>query len=120
MIPCEDSADRECPELDTIIPDQANRSYDIKKVIASVADSHDFFEVHEHWAKNMVVGFIRIMGRPVGIIANNPRFFAGVLDVNSADKSARFVRFCDAFNIPILTFTDVPGFMPGTQQEWAA
>ena len=119
VIPCEDSAERECPELDTIIPDQANRSYDIKKVIASVADSHDFFEVHEHWAKNMVVGFIRIMGRPVGIIANNPRFFAGVLDVNSADKSARFVRFCDAFNIPILTFTDVPGFMPGTQQEWS-
>ncbi|MDD5101350.1 MAG: carboxyl transferase domain-containing protein, partial [Syntrophales bacterium] len=89
VVPCTDGADRECPELDTIMPDQANRSYDMKKVIAAVADNHEFFEIHEHWAKNMVVGFIRIMGRPVGIIANNPRFFAGVLDVNSADKSAR-------------------------------
>ena len=119
VIPCTDSAERECPELDTIMPDKANRSYDMKKIIASVADNGELFEPHEFWAKNMVVAFIRIMGSPVGVIANNPRFFAGVLDVNASDKSARFIRFCDAFNIPILTFTDVPGFIPGTQQEWA-
>ncbi len=119
VIPCTDSAERECPELDTIMPDKANRSYDMKKVIASVADNNELFEPHEFWAKNMVVAFIRIMGSPVGVIANNPRFFAGVLDVNSSDKAARFIRFCDAFNIPILTFTDVPGFIPGTQQEWS-
>ncbi len=119
VIPCTDSAERECPELDTIMPDKANRSYDMTKVIASVADNNELFEPHEFWAKNMVVAFIRIMGSPVGVIANNPRFFAGVLDVNSSDKAARFIRFCDAFNIPILTFTDVPGFIPGTQQEWS-
>ena len=119
VIPCTDSAERECPDLDTIMPDRANRSYDMKKVIASVADHGKIFEPHEYWAKNMVVAFIRIMGCPVGVIANNPRFFAGVLDVNASDKSARFIRFCDAFNIPILTFTDVPGFIPGTQQEWS-
>jgi acetyl-CoA carboxylase carboxyltransferase component len=118
VIPCTDSESRECPELDAIMPDKANRSYDMKKVIAAVADNGEIFEPHEYWAKNMVVAFIRIMGSPVGIIANNPRFFAGVLDVNASDKAARFIRFCDAFNIPILTFTDVPGFIPGTQQEW--
>jgi len=118
VMPCKDSAERECPELDKIIPDKANRSYDMKKIIASVADNGEIFEPHAHWAKNMVVAFIRIMGSPVGVIANNPQFFAGVLDVNSADTAARFIRFCDAFNIPILTFTDVPGFLPGTNQEW--
>ena len=119
IISCTDRADRECPELDTIMPDKANRGYDMKKVIASVADNQEMFEPHELWAKNMVVAFIRIMGRPVGVIANNPRFGAGVLDVNASDKAARFIRFCDAFNIPILTFTDVPGYIPGTQQEWS-
>ena len=119
VILCTDSAERECPELDTIMPDKANRSYDMKKIIASVADNKEIFEPHEFWAKNMVVAFIRIMGRSVGVIANNPRFFAGVLDVNASDKAARFIRFCDAFNIPIVTFTDVPGYIPGTQQEWA-
>jgi propionyl-CoA carboxylase beta chain len=119
IIPCADSASRECPELDTIMPDKANRSYDMKKVIAAVADDHELFEPHEFWAKNIVVTFIRIMGRSVGVIANNPRFGAGVLDVNASDKAARFIRFCDAFTIPILTFTDVPGYIPGTQQEWA-
>jgi acetyl-CoA carboxylase carboxyltransferase component len=114
-----DRADRECPELDTIMPDRANRSYNMKKIIASVADNQQMFELHELWAKNMVVAFIRIMGRPVGIIANNPHFGAGILDVNASDKAARFIRFCDAFNIPILTFTDVPGYLPGTQQEWS-
>lgn len=119
IIPCTDRADRECPELDTIMPDKANRSYDMKKIIASVADNQEMFEPHELWAKNMVVALIRIMGQPVGVIANNPRFGAGVLDVNASDKAARFIRFCDAFNIPILTFTDVPGYIPGTQQEWS-
>ena len=118
VVSCTDSAERECPELDTIIPDKANRSYDMKKIIAAVADNGELFEPHEFWAKNMVVAFIRIMGSPVGVIANNPRFYAGVLDVNASDKAARFIRFCDAFNIPILTFTDVPGFIPGTNQEW--
>ncbi|MEK6534269.1 MAG: carboxyl transferase domain-containing protein [Thermodesulfobacteriota bacterium] len=119
VAPCTDSADRECPELDTVIPDKASRAYDMKKIIAAVADNHEMFEPHEYWAKNMVVAFIRIMGRPVGVIANNPRFGAGVLDVNASDKAARFIRFCDAFNIPLLTFTDLPGYMPGTQQEWS-
>lgn len=118
VMPCTDSAERECPELDTIMPDKANRSYDVKKVVMAVADNGELFEPHEHWAKNIFVAFIRIMGRSVGVIANNPRFGAGVLDVNASDKAARFIRFCDAFNIPILTFTDVPGYIPGTQQEW--
>jgi propionyl-CoA carboxylase beta chain len=114
-----DSPERECPELDTIIPDRVNRAYDMKKVIATVADGGVLFEPHEFWAKNLVVAFIRIMGRPVGIIANNPKFYAGVLDVSASDKASRFIRFCDAFNIPLVTFADVPGYMPGTRQEWA-
>ena len=92
--------------------------YDIKDVIHSVADDHYFFEVHEHFAKNIVVGFARLGGQPVGIVANQPAFLAGVLDINASVKGARFVRFCDAFNIPLVTFEDVPGFLPGTQQEW--
>ncbi|MEW6332813.1 MAG: acyl-CoA carboxylase subunit beta [Thermodesulfobacteriota bacterium] len=119
LAPCTDSAGRDCPELDAIIPDRANRVYDMKQVIAAVADHGDLFEPHELWARNIVVAFIRIMGRPVGVIANNPRFNAGVLDVNASDKASRFIRFCDAFNIPLLTFTDVPGYMPGTHQEWS-
>jgi acetyl-CoA carboxylase carboxyltransferase component len=119
LAPCTDNQDRDCPELDTIIPDRANRVYDMKKVIAAVADNGEIFEPHELWAKNIIVAFIRIMGRPVGVIANNPRFIAGVLDVNASDKASRFIRFCDAFNIPLLTFTDVPGYMPGTRQEWS-
>jgi propionyl-CoA carboxylase beta chain len=119
LAPCADSRDRECPELDAIVPDRANRGYDMKKVIASVADGGALFEPHELWAKNIIVAFIRIMGRPVGVIANNPRFGAGALDVQASDKASRFIRFCDAFNIPLLTFSDVPGYMPGTHQEWA-
>jgi acetyl-CoA carboxylase carboxyltransferase component len=119
IVSCTDSAERECPDLDTIIPDRANRGYDMKKVITAVADHGEIFEPHALWAKNIVVAFIRVMGRPVGVIANNPGFGAGVLDVNASDKAARFIRFCDAFNIPILTFTDLPGYMPGTQQEWS-
>jgi propionyl-CoA carboxylase beta chain len=119
VAPATDSPDRECPELDSIIPDRANRAYDMKKVIAAVADGGVMFEPHELWAKNMVVAFIRIQGRTVGVIANNPRFNAGVLDVQASDKASRFIRFCDAFNIPLLTFSDVPGYMPGTHQEWS-
>jgi propionyl-CoA carboxylase beta chain len=117
--PCTDSPDRECPELDTIVPDKSTQGYDIKRVIASLADHHEIFEPHELWAKNLTVAFIRIMGYPVGVIANNPKFGAGVLDVNASDKASRFIRFCDAFNIPLLTLADVPGYMPGTRQEWA-
>ena len=116
---CTDSAERICEELDTIIPDKGNRTYDMKKIIKFIADNGEVFEPHELWAQNIIVAFIRIMGKPVGVIANNPRFAAGILDVNASDKAARFIRFCDAFNIPLLTFTDVPGYMPGTNQEWA-
>ena len=114
-----DSADRLCPELDKIIPDKAARAYNMKNIIQSVADNGAIFELHEQWAQNIIVALIRVMGRTVGVIANNPMFYAGVLNVNASDKAARFIRFCDAFNIPLLTFTDVPGYMPGTEQEWA-
>jgi acetyl-CoA carboxylase carboxyltransferase component len=114
-----DKADRSCPELNKAIPDKAARAYDMKKIIKAVADNDEFFELHESWAQNIIVALIRIMGQPVGVIANNPMFFAGSLDVNASDKASRFIRFCDAFNIPLLTFADVPGYMPGTQQEWS-
>jgi propionyl-CoA carboxylase beta chain len=116
---CTDSPDRECPELDKIIPDKATRGYDMKKVVAAIADNGAMFEPHELWAKNMFVAFIRVMGQTVGVIANNPRNDAGVLDTKASDKASRFIRFCDAFNIPLLTFADVPGYMPGTNQEWS-
>lgn len=116
---CTDSAQRICTELDAIIPDKGNRAYDMKKIIKSVADNNEMFELAELWAQNIIVCLIRVMGQPVGVIANNPRFAAGVLDVNASDKASRFIRFCDAFNIPLVTFTDVPGYMPGTNQEWA-
>lgn len=116
---CADSAERICTELDTIIPDKGNRAYDMKKIIKSIADEGKMFELLELWAQNIIIAFIRIMGKPIGVIANNPRFAAGVLDVNASDKASRFIRFCDAFNIPLLTLTDVPGYMPGTNQEWA-
>ncbi|MEN6620084.1 MAG: acyl-CoA carboxylase subunit beta [Smithella sp.] len=115
---CTDSADRSCPELDDVIPDKSARAYDMKKIIKSIADNSEIFELHELWAQNMIVALIRIMGKPVGVIANNPRFAAGALDINASDKAARFIRFCDAFNIPLLTIADVPGYMPGTNQEW--
>jgi acetyl-CoA carboxylase carboxyltransferase component len=119
IVDCTDSPDRECPELDTIIPDRATRSYDMKKIIMAVADNNEMVEPHELWAPNILVAFIRIMGQTVGVIANNPKAFAGVLDTKASDKASRFIRFCDAFNIPLLTFADVPGYMPGTEQEWA-
>src|ERR1043166_7959870 len=114
---CSDPIDRADPELDTTVPAESNQPYDIKDVISRVVDDSYFFEVHEHYAKNIVIGFARLNGRSVGIVANQPAFLAGVLDINASDKGARFVRFCDAFNIPLITFEDVPGFLPGTQQE---
>jgi len=114
-----DTADRECPELDKIIPDRPTRGYDMEKVVASIADDGFIFKPHDLWARNMLVAFIRVMGQPVGVIANNPKFDAGVLDTKASDKASRFIRFCDAFNIPLLTFADVPGYMPGTNQEWS-
>ena len=116
--PSADPIGREAPELDTVVPSQSNLPYDIKDVIRRVADDGEFFEVHEHWAKNIVVGFAHLDGRPIGIVANQPAHLAGCLDINSSVKGARFVRFCDAFNIPIVTFEDVPGFLPGTAQEF--
>jgi propionyl-CoA carboxylase beta chain len=113
-----DPADRADPELDKLVPAESNIPYDIKEIIHRVVDEGVFFEIHEHWARNIVVGLARMDGRTVGIVANQPAFLAGCLDINSSVKGARFVRFCDAFNIPILTFEDVPGFLPGTDQEF--
>ena len=106
------------PALDSLVPEDAQKPYDIKDVIHAVADDAEFFEVHEYFAQNLVVGFARFDGRPTGIVANQPAVLAGVLDINASVKGARFVRFCDAFNIPLVTFEDVPGFLPGTQQEF--
>ena len=112
-----DAADRADAALDTIIPDESNQPYDMVDVITRVVDDGYLFQVHEHFARNLVVGFARMSGRPVGIVANQPAVLAGVLDIDASVKGARFVRFCDAFNIPLITFEDVPGFMPGTRQE---
>jgi len=112
-----DRPDRENPELDTIIPDDPTRAYDMHRVIRSVVDDGDFLEVMELYAANIIVGFGRLNGRPIGVVAQQPSVLAGVLDINSSVKAARFVRFCDCFNIPLLTFVDVPGFLPGVGQE---
>jgi propionyl-CoA carboxylase beta chain len=116
--PCTDPIDRVDEKLDTLIPDQSNLPYDMKDVIHTVVDDGYFFEIHEHYAKNIIVGFARLNGKPVGIVANQPAMLAGTLDINASVKGARFVRFCDCFNIPLVTFEDVPGFLPGTQQEY--
>ena len=113
-----DDPDREDPELDTLVPDDPSKPYDMRDVISRIVDDEEFFEVHEHWAQNIVCGFARLDGFPVGVVGNQPKHLAGVLDIESSCKGARFVRTCDAFNIPLLTFTDVPGFLPGTSQEW--
>ena len=113
-----DPVDRTDAALNSIVPADAMQPYDIKDVIHSLADDNYFFEVQEHFAENIVIGFARLGGQPVGIVANQPAVLAGVLDINASVKGARFVRFCDAFNIPLLTLEDVPGFLPGTQQEW--
>jgi propionyl-CoA carboxylase beta chain len=105
-------------KLNTIIPENANSPYDIREVITEVVDGGEFLEVHKDYASNIVVGFARLGGRSIGIVANQPAYLAGVLDINASKKGARFVRFCDCFNIPLLVFEDVPGFLPGTDQEW--
>jgi propionyl-CoA carboxylase beta chain len=113
-----DSADREDDRLDHVVPASPNQPYDMLDVIHLVVDEGYFLEVHRHYAKNLVVGFARLDGRPIGVVANQPAMLAGTLDINASVKGARFVRFCDAFNIPLVTFEDVPGFLPGTVQEY--
>ncbi|HEX3263215.1 MAG TPA: acyl-CoA carboxylase subunit beta [Solirubrobacterales bacterium] len=113
-----DDPDRADEALDAIVPDDATKPYDMRDVVSLIVDDGDFFEVHQHYAQNIVVGFARLDGFPVGVVGNQPRHLAGVLDIDSSVKGARFVRFCDAFNIPLITFTDVPGFLPGASQEW--
>src|SRR5207245_2283870 len=115
---CHDPAERADVSLEELVPADARVPYDIKQAIHAVMDDHYFFEVQEHFAKNLVIGFARLDGRPVGVVANQPAVLSGVLDINASVKGARFVRFCDAFNIPLITFEDVPGFLPGTQQEF--
>jgi propionyl-CoA carboxylase beta chain len=117
LVPTEDPVDREDPELDTLIPRQANQPYDMTRLIRAVVDDGVFFEVHRHFARNIVVGFARLGGRSVGIVANQPAVLAGCLDIDASEKAARFVRCCDAFNVPLVTFEDVPGFLPGVAQE---
>ncbi len=114
---CTDLVDRADEALDRLVPAESNQPYDIKDAITAVVDDGYFFEVHEHYAKNIVIGFARLNGRPVGVVANQPAVLAGVLDIASSIKGARFVRFCDCFNIPLVTFEDVPGFLPGVRQE---
>jgi propionyl-CoA carboxylase beta chain len=116
--PAPDDLDAPVPALDAVVPPNPNRPYDIRDIIFGVVDGGHLFEIHEHFAQNMVVGFARIGGRPVGIVANQPQVLAGCLDIDASVKGARFVRFCDAFNIPLVTFVDVPGFLPGTSQEY--
>ncbi len=113
-----DPVDREDISLRDVIPADANKPYDVKDIIARIVDDGNFFEVHRLYAQNMVVGFARIGGRSIGIIANQAKFMAGVLDINASDKASRFIRFCDCFNVPLLTLVDVPGYMPGTAQEY--
>jgi len=113
-----DKIDKPDPSLDTLIPDNPNKPYDIKELVHKIADEGDFFEIQPDYAKNIVTGFIRMEGSTVGVVANQPLVLAGVLDINASRKAARFVRFCDCFNIPILTLVDVPGFLPGTAQEY--
>jgi acetyl-CoA carboxylase carboxyltransferase component len=113
-----DDPNRTDAALDSIIPDSPNKIYDMKEVIQSIVDNGDFFEPHQYFAPNMIIGFARLNGRAIGIIANQPKQLAGCLDINASDKATRFIRFCDAFNVPLLTIADVPGYLPGSQQEW--
>ncbi len=117
QLPMGDDPERVCEELDTMIPDDAKTPYDMKAVLESVLDQGEFYEVHEHYAENAIVGFGRLDNQSVGIIANQPMIQAGCLDIDASDKISRFVRTCDAFNIPLITFVDVPGYLPGVQQE---
>ena len=120
VVPTDDPPDREDTALDSLVPDNPNKPYDIKEIIQAVADDGYFFETQPMYAMNIVTGFVRLNGRSVGIVANQPMVLAGCLDIGASRKGGRFVRFCDAFNIPLLTFVDVPGFLPGTDQEWNA
>src|SRR5947207_5825298 len=113
-----DDPERMEPELDSIVPDSPNKPYDMRNVVQLIVDDGEFFEVHEHFAPNIICGFSRLHGYPVGIVGNQPSQMAGVLDIDASEKAARFVRFCDCFNIPLITFCDVPGFLPGTTQGW--
>uniref|UniRef100_A0A8B9D099 Propionyl-CoA carboxylase beta chain, mitochondrial n=2 Tax=Anser TaxID=8842 RepID=A0A8B9D099_9AVES len=115
---CHDPSDRLVPELDTIVPTESTKAYDMLDIIHSIVDEREFFEIMPSYARNIVVGFARMNGRTVGIVGNQPKVASGCLDINSSVKGARFVRFCDAFNIPLITFVDVPGFLPGTAQEY--
>ena len=112
-----DRPDRADDSLDAIIPDSANKPYDMTTIVETVLDSEEFFEIHQHWAKNIIIGLGRLDGHTVGVVANQPAVLAGTLDIDASEKAARFVRFCDAFNIPLITFVDVPGFLPGVDQE---
>jgi len=116
--PTTDDILRQDEKLQTLVPEDPNKPYDIKEIITTVVDNHNFFEVMPHYAQNIIIGFARLGGKPVGIVANQPAYLAGVLDINSSVKAARFVRFCDCFNVPLITFVDVPGFLPGTAQEF--
>jgi propionyl-CoA carboxylase beta chain len=116
--PTDDPPDRDEPALDALVPAETTKPYDMKELIEAVVDDRRFLEVHAHFAQNIVVGFARFAGRSVGIVANQPSVLAGCLDIDASVKAARFVRFCDAFNIPLVTFEDVPGFLPGTAQEF--
>lgn len=118
IIDCDDPVDRLCDNLNDIIPDNPNKPYNVIDVITTLVDNEEFEEVHKYYAKNIVVGFARFNGQSVGIVANQPSFLAGVLDIEASRKAARFVRFCDCFNIPLVTFVDVPGFLPGSSQEY--
>ena len=118
VIDCEDDPGRLCPELESVLPESPNVPYDMKDVVRAVVDHGEFFEYHAAWAQSITCGFARIDGRSVGIVGNQPMVLAGVLDIESAEKAARFVRTCDAFNIPLITFVDVPGFLPGVDQEY--
>ena len=115
---CDDDPNREAPELDDVVPDSPNKPYDMHDILSAVLDYGDFFEIQPHYAQNIICGFGRVNGRSVGVVANQPNVLAGVLDIKSSIKAARFVRFCDAFNVPLVTFVDVPGFLPGTDQEY--
>jgi len=118
VAPNEDDPNRTAESIKTLVPNNPNKPYDMKQIVRAVVDNGQFLEVQEHFAKNMVVGFARLGGRPVGIVANQPEVLAGCLDIDGSVKGARFVRFCDCFNLPLITFVDVPGFLPGTSQEW--
>ncbi|MDK2910018.1 MAG: propionyl-CoA carboxylase beta chain [Bacteroidales bacterium] len=115
---CTDPINREDEILQTLVPDDPNKPYDMREVITTIVDDNNFFEIQPYFAENILIGFARLNGKPVGIVANQPAVLAGVLDINASTKAARFVRFCDAFNVPLITFVDVPGFLPGTEQEF--